>query len=226
MTVSSKAVTPDSCGDQDVDPTSLTKSLGTRLLIVDDEFAHLKVLAVMVEQAGRTCKTAPSAMVARRLPQRGPLDAIIADLNMPGVSGLELLREIRRHYPNMVFLMATGIEDVRIGVQARKQIADDYLPQVARVFLSISTGTWEAIREQASAVHFNAAFAGLSFEIPASSPHLPDLPRNERSCTKGIIWQFGTSARGPSPTQIEAAMVRVVVTSEKSEKQPLIGAHQ
>jgi response regulator RpfG family c-di-GMP phosphodiesterase len=403
MTVSSKAVTPDSCRDQNVDATSLTKSLGTRLLIVDDEVAHLKVLAVMVEQAGMTCKTAPSAMVALSLLKKEPIDAVIADLNMPGVSGLELLTEIRLHYPNMVFLMATGIKDVRIGVQAMQQGADDYLvkplqmdvvivslerafhkkwleqrvenyrenleemvcnrtvelqnafgpveqsyadtldalgvaidlrdgqtaghsrrialcafkmltemhgtpqqlkslamgallhdigklaipdaillkpgalteaerkimqghvrigydlvkrvpfladaaeiilthherrdgsgyprglkglgislnarifavadtvdammsdrlyrsalslqdarneierhagihfdPHVARVFLSISTGTWEAIREQTSAIHFSAAFAGMSFEIPGSSPSLPDLPRNER----------------------------------------------
>jgi response regulator RpfG family c-di-GMP phosphodiesterase len=127
MTFSSKAVMPDTCRDQNVTTTSLTESFGTRVLIVDDELAHLKVLAVMVEQAGMTCKTAPSAMAALSLLQKEPIDAVIADLNMPGVSGLELLTEIRRHYPHMVFLMATGIEDVRIGVQAMQQGADDYL---------------------------------------------------------------------------------------------------
>jgi len=127
MTASSKAVTPDSCRDHNVATASLPKSLGIRLLIVDDEPAHLKALAVMVEQAGMTCKTAPSAMVALSLLQNEPIDAVIADLNMPGVSGLGLLTEIRRRYPNMVFLMATGIEDVRIGVQAMQQGADDYL---------------------------------------------------------------------------------------------------
>ena len=127
MTSSSKAVTPDSCRDQNVDTPSLPKSLGIRLLIVDDEPAHLKALAVMMEHAGMTCKTAPSAMLALSLLQKEPIDAVIADLNMPEVSGLSLLTEIRRHYPNMVFLMATGIEDVRIAVQAMQQGADDYL---------------------------------------------------------------------------------------------------
>ena len=127
MTFSSKAVTPNSCSDQNDDTTSLTKSLGTRLLLVDDELAHLKVLAVMVEQAGMSCKTARSAKEALNLLQREPVDAVIADLNMPGVSGLELLTEILLHYPHMVFLMATGIDDVRLGVQAMRQGADDYL---------------------------------------------------------------------------------------------------
>ena len=127
MTLSSKVVSPHSCSDQRFDPPLLIKSLGTRLLIVDDELAHLKVLAVMLEQAGMTCKTALGAKEALRLMQSESVDAVIADLDMPGVSGLELLTEIRLRYPHLVFLMATGIDDVRIGVQAMRLGADDYL---------------------------------------------------------------------------------------------------
>ena len=127
MTFSSKVVPPHSYGDQSFDPPLLITSLGTRLLIVDDELAHLKVLAVMLEQAGMTCKTALGAKEALRLMQSESVDAVIADLDMPGVSGLELLTEIRLRYPHLVFLMATGIDDVRIGVQAMRQGADDYL---------------------------------------------------------------------------------------------------
>jgi response regulator RpfG family c-di-GMP phosphodiesterase len=127
MTFSSKVVPPHSYGDQSFDPPLLIKSLGTRLLIVDDELAHLKVLAVMLEQAGMTCKTALGAKEALRLMQSESVDAVIADLDMPGVSGLDLLTEIRLRYPHLVFLMATGIDDVRIGVQAMRQGADDYL---------------------------------------------------------------------------------------------------
>jgi response regulator RpfG family c-di-GMP phosphodiesterase len=94
---------------------------------VDDELAHRKVLAVMLEEIGLTCQTAVSAAEALGLLQRQPIDAVIADLNMPGVSGLELLTEIRLRYPNLVFLMATGMDDVRLGVQAMRQGADDYL---------------------------------------------------------------------------------------------------
>jgi response regulator RpfG family c-di-GMP phosphodiesterase len=94
---------------------------------VDDELAYRNVLAVMVEQAGMSCKTAPSANEALSLVQREPIDAVIADLNMPGTSGLGLLGEVRRRYPHLVFLMATGIDDVRLGVEAMRQGADDYL---------------------------------------------------------------------------------------------------
>jgi response regulator RpfG family c-di-GMP phosphodiesterase len=127
MTFSSKALTPNSRSDQDDDTTSLTKSFGMRLLLVDDEHAHLKLLGVMVEQGGMPCKTARSAKEALNLLQIEPFDAVIADLNMPGVSGLELLTEIRLHYPHLVFLMATGVDDVQFGVQAMRLGADDYL---------------------------------------------------------------------------------------------------
>jgi len=99
----------------------------TRLLIVDDEPAHQKVLAVMLVQNGIACKAVSSAQEALDLLQREPMDAVVADLNMPRVSGMELLAEIRVRFPHLVFLMATGIEDVRVGVQAMRQGADDYL---------------------------------------------------------------------------------------------------
>ena len=81
----------------------------------------------MLDEVGLTCQTAVSAAEALDLLQRQPIDAVIADLNMPGVSGLELLTEIRLRHPNLVFLMATGMDDVRLGVQAMRQGADDYL---------------------------------------------------------------------------------------------------
>jgi putative nucleotidyltransferase with HDIG domain len=120
-------LTPDSDSGHGVDSTSLTEPRGARLLIVDDELAHRKMLSVMLGQAGMLCKAVPSASEALSLLQREPIDAIIADLNMPGVSGLELLKEVRQHYPHLIFLMATGIDDVRLGVQAMRQGADDYL---------------------------------------------------------------------------------------------------
>jgi response regulator RpfG family c-di-GMP phosphodiesterase len=46
---------------------------------------------------------------------------------MPGVSGMELLTEVQLRYPHLVFLMATGMDDVRLGVQAIQQGAADYL---------------------------------------------------------------------------------------------------
>jgi response regulator RpfG family c-di-GMP phosphodiesterase len=127
MTSSSEVFTPGTTSDPSVPRTSLRNCHGARLLIVDDEVAHRNVLAVMVKQAGIACKTASGAAEALSYLRTERIDAVIADLNMPKVSGMELLVEIRLRYPHMVFLMATGIDDVRLGVQAMRQGADDYL---------------------------------------------------------------------------------------------------
>jgi response regulator RpfG family c-di-GMP phosphodiesterase len=118
---------PDSRGDHRLGATWLANRTETRLLIVDDEIAHQRVLAAMLEQNGIACKAVSSAQEALDLLRREPMDALVADLNMPRVSGMELLAEIRMRYPQLVFLMATGIEDVRVGVRAMRQGADDYL---------------------------------------------------------------------------------------------------
>jgi putative nucleotidyltransferase with HDIG domain len=97
------------------------------VLIVDDESSHRTALAVMLGEMGIRCTTAGGAEEALAVVQKQKVDAIIADLEMPGVSGLELLDRVHLQHPNVVFLMATGVDDLRIGVQAMKRGAEDYL---------------------------------------------------------------------------------------------------
>ena len=127
MNLPSLMTTLSSCAEHDRGTTLFTIRPGIRVLIVDDEVAHRKVLATMLEQNTIESKTVSSAKEALDLLQREPMDVVIADLNMPDISGMELLTEVRLHYPQLVFLMATGMEDVRLGVQAMRQGADDYL---------------------------------------------------------------------------------------------------
>lgn len=98
-----------------------------KVLVVDDEPAVRKMMGVMLSQAGISNQSAASATEALSILPGGSFGAIISDLRMPGMSGLELLVEVRRQYPQVAFLLATGVDDVRVGVQAMKEGADDYL---------------------------------------------------------------------------------------------------
>jgi putative nucleotidyltransferase with HDIG domain len=98
-----------------------------RVLIVDDEPAACKLLALVLSEADFDCKTALSGAVALRLLETDSRDAIVCDLNMPGMNGMELLAEVRRRSPHVAFLVATGLDDVRAGILAMKSGADDYL---------------------------------------------------------------------------------------------------
>jgi DNA-binding NtrC family response regulator len=98
-----------------------------RVLIVDDEPSVRKVLTTLLLQAGVPCSGAADPREALTMLSKTNFAAVISDLRMGAASGLELLREVRAHYPELAFLMATGVDDVRVGVQAMKLGADDYL---------------------------------------------------------------------------------------------------
>jgi response regulator RpfG family c-di-GMP phosphodiesterase len=98
-----------------------------RVLIVDDEPSVRKLLATLLLQAGVDCSAAADPNEALRMLEKTSFAAVISDLRMGATSGFELLQEVRAHYPHLAFLMATGVDDVRVGVQAMKLGADDYL---------------------------------------------------------------------------------------------------
>ncbi len=102
-------------------------NLNNRLLIVDDEVGVCLLLKEWLTETGFSCQTALSGDEALGILQEHEIDAIISDLSMPGVSGLDLLTRVREAYPHTAFLMATGVGDIGMAVQAMKQGADDYL---------------------------------------------------------------------------------------------------
>jgi PAS domain S-box-containing protein len=69
---------------------------GARVLAVDDEEDALVLLRLVLESAGATVTTAPSARRALELLQESEFDAVIADLGMPGMDGLEFIRRVRQ----------------------------------------------------------------------------------------------------------------------------------
>jgi response regulator RpfG family c-di-GMP phosphodiesterase len=108
-----------------------------RVLIVDDEVSVRKVMAAVLAQVGLRCETAASGDEALRLLETHRIDVVISDLQMPGISGLELLAKVKQSYPLMVFLMVTGVDDVRVGIQAMREGADDYLVKPLQVDANI-----------------------------------------------------------------------------------------
>jgi len=108
-----------------------------RVLIVDDEASVRKVMATIFAQLGLPCETAASGEEALRILETHRIDAVISDLHMPGMSGMELLAKVRQNYPQMVFLVVTGVDDIQVGIQAMRQGADDYLVKPLQVDASI-----------------------------------------------------------------------------------------
>ncbi len=119
------------------EPIASAHSVTPRVLIVDDEASVRKVMAAVLTQVGVSCETAASAEDALRVLETHEMDAVISDLQMPGMSGMELLAKVRQSYPQTVFLMVTGVDDTRVGIQAMRQGADDYIVKPQQVDANI-----------------------------------------------------------------------------------------
>jgi response regulator RpfG family c-di-GMP phosphodiesterase len=113
-------------------PDLSSQQTPARILAVDDEMASCKLLALILGPPAFYCTTACSGSEALVALQSEPFDAVISDLGMPGMDGMQLLAEVRRKYPHMAFLVTTGVDDLDVGVQAMRCGADDYLVKPLR----------------------------------------------------------------------------------------------
>ena len=105
------------------DPTS---PQGT-LLLVDDEKANLDSLERIFAREGYRTLSAEDAKGALELLRREPVDVILTDLMMPGMSGAELLRATRAVAPEAEVVLMTAFGTVEAAVAAMKDGAYDFL---------------------------------------------------------------------------------------------------
>jgi len=98
-----------------------------KILIVDDERSILLLLKEALAQWGYQVATAGSAAEALQMLQKEIFDALITDIRMPDMSGLDLLREIKKKDESIEVVMMTGYPTIASAVQALKEGAFDYL---------------------------------------------------------------------------------------------------
>src|SRR5438552_19013240 len=99
------------------------------VLIVDDDPALLQALAeaLRIRIAGLTVDTAESGAAALEQITARDYDAIVADIKMPGMDGLDPLAEIRTHRPDTPTLMITGHGEHDLVVHALRSGAYDFI---------------------------------------------------------------------------------------------------
>jgi DNA-binding NtrC family response regulator len=97
------------------------------VLIADDEPLKVLTLEEHLTQAGYTVLTAVDGNAAMALLKTKPVDALITDVRMPGLDGLQLLDASRQLDPNRPVLVMTGYDEVADAVRAMKAGAIDYL---------------------------------------------------------------------------------------------------
>lgn len=97
------------------------------ILVVDDERAVRVALEVNLSKAGHTVSLADTAERALDIMRTQDVDVILTDLMMPGMGGMELLVEVRRHWPLTQVVMMTGHGTVERAVEAMRLGAHDFV---------------------------------------------------------------------------------------------------
>lgn len=105
--------------------------IGMKILVVDDDSLICENVKSKLQRIIGTeklfCRTASNVVDAKLLIQAECPDTLITDLNMPGISGLSLIKYVKKHYPGVSVYVLSGYDDYHLVRQAFLSGADDYL---------------------------------------------------------------------------------------------------
>lgn len=105
----------------------MSEEMDAKVLLVDDEEEFCDLLSERLGNRGMKVDTVNSGEDAVSKVDNESFDAIIVDLSMPGIDGLETLRRIKEKRPDLEIIMLTGHATVQNSIEAMKLGAEDLL---------------------------------------------------------------------------------------------------
>jgi len=97
------------------------------VLVIDDEEIMRDILGTLLEREGYSVRLAASGQEGLDLAKSLPFDAVIVDVMMPGIDGLQVLDELKKHDEELPVLMITAFASVESAIEAMKRGAFDYI---------------------------------------------------------------------------------------------------
>ena len=104
-----------------------------KILVIDDEESMCHFMEIMLTKQGYQVDTAVSGKKAVSMARDRSYDLIIADLNMPEMSGIDVLREVRTFRADQELIVMTAYASVDTAIEAMKQGAVDYVTKPFKV---------------------------------------------------------------------------------------------
>lgn len=98
-----------------------------KLLIVDDEEKMVKYLSKRLVIRGYNVRTAFSGQEALAAIKKNQFDVILLDIMMPGMDGIETLKEVKTIAPTTAVILLTGHTSAKLDAEGRKWGAFDYI---------------------------------------------------------------------------------------------------
>jgi DNA-binding NtrC family response regulator len=99
----------------------------TKVLVVDDEKDFVEMLSLRLKEEGEKVTPVYSGKECLETLEEKEIDVVILDIKMPGMDGIETLREIKKRFPLVEVIMLTGHGTTETAVEGMKLGALDYL---------------------------------------------------------------------------------------------------
>ena len=97
------------------------------VLVVDDEMEFREVMVKWLSKKGLEARSAESGRDGLAMIERQRIDVVLLDVKMPGMDGIETLRQIKQRKPLIEVVLLTGHASVESGIEGMKLGAFDYL---------------------------------------------------------------------------------------------------
>src|SRR5215216_8146967 len=98
-----------------------------RILIVEDELPNREILEAWFSDKGYTVDSAENAEQALNLLEEQEYSALLTDNKLPGMSGIELLSNVRVSWPDTAVILMTAYSSISTAVEAMRLGAEDYI---------------------------------------------------------------------------------------------------
>ena len=98
-----------------------------KVLVVEDDESLRRVTQLHLDKLGFATSATETAEQALRMLEESPYDVLLTDLHLPGMSGVDLLKQVKMDNPDMIVIVITGYGTVASAVEAMKSGAYDYV---------------------------------------------------------------------------------------------------
>jgi two-component system response regulator FixJ len=149
------------------------------VFVIDDDDAVRESIAFLLTTAGISTRAFESAKAFLEVLPETNSGCIIADVRMPDISGIDLLRAVRERKPDLPVIVITGHGDVPLAVEAMKLGAQDFLEKPFDDDLLIAS-VRAALSQEADSAKRNA-------EIAQINDKLNGLSNRERQVLEGLV---------------------------------------
>lgn len=117
-----------------------------RLLLVEDDSDSAKAMRMMLKKRGVEVSCVPGTEEAMESFAPESFDAVVTDIRLAGMSGVELLRWIRQSWPDFPVILLTGYDSIETAVEAVRLGADDYILKPLDVIEDLLVPVRKAVR--------------------------------------------------------------------------------